>query len=515
MLHLLLRQSIGGPALVEDLPLPQQLRFSTNEHGFADLTCFFPLSLARAFHFYGRVGLPHVEVAPIGGGIAWVGRLEDVSIVASGVRLTAFGYQRLFSDVPYSALWSSTRVADWRVYRKGDDSAHAEEGRWQIDTNNRLYITAQKNATLGNTGTQKYGALAFDIPHRSDRQIVRVDFDYDFTNPAGSFTVALLTYTINPSTLAPTFIATEWSTSTPGTGSQSINLSAACDRLLFLIRRNAADAVYTGETGSDYLKITNLRVRSSTLTTLGASAILSGMIGSLVAINSQLNSSTALVDSTNYDLKDEVYEDAIPADIASRLVALGDNQTPPRQWEWGIWEGRRVHFRVRGSAGRTWYVDAQPDEIQRTLELLHNSAYGIYQDVNGRTLRTAVSSDDDSLARYQFTRQAGVSASTTSDTQAGNQRNAFLEDAQDPSPRIGFALDSLYDASGVAWPYWAVRSGDTIVVRNLPVTLSTDIDRLRSFRVAETDYAVESNQMRLTPETPLPRLEVLLARQSA
>ena len=82
------------------------MRFSTNEHGYASLEAFVPMGLQEAFEVYEWPGLPHVVVSDYGGGVAWEGRLEDITIVPGGVQLAAFGYQNALRDVTYTALWS-------------------------------------------------------------------------------------------------------------------------------------------------------------------------------------------------------------------------------------------------------------------------------------------------------------------------------------------------------------------------------------------------------------------------
>jgi len=75
--------------------------------------------------------------------------------------------------------------------------------------------------------------------------------------------------------------------------------------------------------------------------------------------------------------------------------------------------------------------------------------------------------------------------------------------------------DGLWEALGGLWRRWWSRAGDTVTMRNLPPTLSTDIDRIRTFRVAETEYDAASGTLSIAPEEPLPSLDVLVARREA
>jgi hypothetical protein len=113
------------------------------------------------------------------------------------------------------------------------------------------------------------------------------------------------------------------------------------------------------------------------------------------------------------------------------------------------------------------------------------------------------------------TRYGAITAQTTSSTQATTVRDASLQDNKDPKPRVGLTFSALYDASGGRWPNWAMRAGDTVTIRNLPPTSSTTIDRIRTFRVSETSYDVDTDTIAPTPEESLPTLDFLIARNAA
>jgi hypothetical protein len=123
-----------------------------------------------------------------------------------------------------------------------------------------------------------------------------------------------------------------------------------------------------------------------------------------------------------------------------------------------------------------------------------------------------VAADASSVIRYGLTRRAALSTNTTSAAQSGVQRDAALADRQQPPARATIGVNALYDASGGRWPLWAARAGDTITIRSLPPTLSTDIDRIRSFRISRTEYDVDNDTITIEPEAPLQSLEVMVAR---
>lgn len=548
----------------------------TNDHGFASLTCFIPLSLADSFRFYDASQGKHLSLN-YGAGVVWEGRVEDPKIVDGGLQVTALGYWRAFSDVPYTALWSKSGTAGWEI-GINDENASFYDKRFSFDSNNRLFISPNKNQVF-TSGV--LGAYRHLIPDSSSRNLVGVEFSYVLDAPSGwQCRLAAMT-------TAYALGTTIWEITSSGAaaaGSVHFSITGTAGLAFWLRHNTGTPTVFTGENGASYLRITNLRITTSvasrintsvaasisagaqvvtpasmagigvganliinssaaseriavtavTATTftatfasahnagalvralrIYASEIIKDLVSHVTAVNAdQLSDSTALIESPGLDLLDEVYEDELPADIATKLAGLGDDQDPPRRWEVGVWENQAVHFRPRGSAGQSWSVDSERLVVDGTLAQLFNSAYGVYQDASNRTLRTAVSDDDASQARYGLVRRAAVAARTTSSTQAGVHRDAFLADRSDLTPRGDVEVDLLMDATGAIYPKWMARSGDTFTLRNLPPVLSESIDKIRTFLLAETAYDVDNDVIKPVPESPIPSLELLVARRA-
>jgi hypothetical protein len=575
--------SPGGALVSDDSGRASSLSYATNVHGFAEMRSHIPLPLSEAFLRFDRAGLPHQRLND-GPGVVYEGRLEDVAINGDGVNGTALGYSRSLSDAPYTALWSMTDVSKWRPILASEIGTCTPD-RYAFDTNNRIYITPQKNATLGSTGTGKQAMICFQLPDDSTRDIIGASFDVVYSMPTASWRAFFQTRNADFSG-----IANPWGV-TGGTGVTPRNVFvtfAAAKVVNFFMDFNAADAVFAGETGSAYLIVTNLRLVTSTLNkvdttttaivaaganvsipvvstarmyvgqrlyigfagvgiegltvesipdathfiadpTAGyasgaqvaahviyADEIVRDMVAAVNTLNpTQLSSSTALIQSPALDLFDESYEDQYPADILSRLITLGDNQTTPRQWEWAVWENRALVFQPRGATARTWYIDlAQPD-IERTLNALANSVYADYQEAGGRTLRSAINADSASIARYGVTRRKMQPTQTTDLVRMRAQRDATLADGKDPIPRVRITTDAVFDQNGARWPLTSVRANDIVVIRNLPSTLSTAIDRVRVLRIVRTELDAMTNVLTLEPESPLPSLTALLARAAA
>lgn len=581
--------SAGGVLLLDCSAFARACVVSTDVHGFERLTAPLGRALADAFRFYDQAGMLYVGLVD-GSQIVWEGRLEDPTLVAgsggSGLTIQALGSWRALSDDRYTALWSTTSVADFIQTTSVHSTAYSESERWGRDTNNRLYIELVKGTTYT---LNKASGLLYFAPHLGARQIVAMQFQVAITLPT-TMTMRIVGFDNSSppgGALTNGIVFAQF----VGTGAlvnraYSLNLTGNPRDIVGIDILCNTGATPAGETGANNITVTKLRVATSitnrvdttltanrnagtnvtatvastagmyvgmelvmnsgatssevvTVLSIGSSTqfnadfvfnytsgqtvrglriladeIVEDILDQVATLNSaQLSSSTALIQSPGLDLLDEVYEDAVIGDILTRLAGLGDNQATPRQWEVGVYEDRTLFFRPQGSASRAWYVDATDLSVVRTLEDLANSVYAVYQDPNGATLRTAITSDSVSVARYGVTRRAAISADTTSATQAGTERDAYLQDHKDPLPRATIRFDAVYDAAGARYPLWLVRSGDTMTIRNLPPNISTSVDRIRTFRITHTSYDAFADTLDVEPEAAPRTLEVMLARR--
>lgn len=501
--------SATSQLILDASPFARGLKFSTNRHGFAGLGCFLSRSLQDSFLLYDRPGLPHVVVTK-NGYTAWEGRLEDVAVMGGGVRLGALGYWRALSDVPYTSLWSTTKVAEAFTPNGDYNAAYSEKERFNLDNNNRLFVGLTKNNAYT---LNKAAGWLFSHPNDGRKQIATISMDYDFLASANcTFRVVSFDWSSDTAFASGAVENSIVGDGTPQSGSLDITL--ASDKDIAGIDLIASTAhTYTGETAAEYLKVTNVRVKTTTESTVRGGSIAADILNAVNNINSnQIQTVSSFISNTAFDLHDEIYEDAYIPHVLDRLAMLGDGTNI---WETGVWENRILHFRRRGSVGKSWYVDLSALEIERTLEILNNSVYANYQDTSGRALRTAASADTFSVSRYGVTRRASINANTTSSTQAESHRDTFLADRKDPIPRAGIDFRELFDANGIRYPNYMLRSGDTVTIRNIPPTTSSSIDRIRTFLADETEYDEETDTINVTPESRLPTLDVMISRQAA
>lgn len=482
------------------------LSFSTGPHGFKALSApFIPTTLNEAFEVYTWPGTPHVVVSDTTSGVAWEGRLEDIAIVPGGVALTAFGYQRALSDWTYTALWSVTGSADWREVTADDRGSNLNPSLYEMDNNNRIFIAPRQNETFNNASD--YGEMTYALPHNGLRGIAKFEATYNITLPA-DWDVRVLTCDYDFTNVVTE--ATVTATGSLQTGTWDISTSSK-QRIIISVRNNTGSGSSIAlDTGERFAKVTGIRIKTTTTSTVTASTIAAALAVHVNAANgNQLSASPALIQTTTTDLQNEIYEDEYHADIMSRLAYL-------HGYEWGVWEGRVLTFRPRGSSARHWFVDASPSlELQRSLDNVRNNAIGVYRGADGATMRTAAATNADSQERYGIRRRAVVKANTTSATEAAVYRDVYLADHATDQARARVNFDRLYDEVGAAYPLWSIRAGDLVTIRNLPATVSPEIDRIRTFVVAETDYDAAADMVSVSPYEPTPTLDLLIARRGA
>lgn len=475
--------------------------FETGDHGFGSLSTQVPLPMLDIFEFYNLRGAPHLLVSD-GSEVAYEGRVEDLAVQNNALRLTAFGYWRAMRDVRYTALWSSKKTDLWAVLT-ADDVAAALPDRFELGNQEMLYFAPRKNENF--SSSTAFGMLGFTIPDESERQIVTMSFSYELV--ASSSWRA--TVTRRSSTWGS--LSTEWTldgngSTQSGTGSLSFS---ACDNLAVTLFFNASAADYTGETGATYLKLTNVRVKTTTSAAVYADEIAAALVAFVNGVNSgMIGDDTMLIESPAVDLDDELYLDMWPADILDGLAAIGDDQSPPKRWEVGVWEGQRLHLREKGSQASTWYIDIGQLDLERSVGSLVNSAYATY---NSGASRTAAADNEESQEVDGFIRRDVVNADTQNETLAQTYRDAFLDDG-DNIVRAQISVPLIKDEKGGSHPIWMVRAGDKIVVRNLQPDLG-DLDGVRRFTISQTRYDVDNDILNLTPEE-LPSLDLLVARNS-
>lgn len=474
-------------------------RFAWDKHGCADGSILLNSPTRDLYTAYTRSGSPILAFAAHGGDI-WRGRLQSPRIGSRAIELVAAGSWQALGDVPYTALWSDTRVSEW-VQTTPEQVATRTPDLYQMDTNNRLWITATKGTTYA---VNNDGELHYMIPSESARQIQTVTFDYSF-NMSANFSARLAGFQDGF-----TSGANEWTLNGTGavqSGTTTITMSTPRDIVTFYVRCTTGHT-FAGETGTASLRITNIRIK----TTTAANVVASDIAASLASVTNtanpgQLASTGARVQATGTDLRDEIFEDVYPSEILDDLALRSGYQA------WVDLQQQLVFEPLRQNA-RTWLIEVSDFQIERALDRVRNQRYATYQDASGRTLRTAAASDLPSYWRNGLTRSAPVNVRSTSSTQATTQRDTALDDTEDPSPRASFTIRRLLNSVNGPVPLHSPRPGDTALITNLPASLP-ERDQVRAWTIGRVEVELTQGQpakLTLEPDAPTPKLVALLAK---
>lgn len=195
-------------------------------------------------------------------------------------------------------------------------------------------------------------------------------------------------------------------------------------------------------------------------------------------------------------------------------------------WDWAVWNGPdkpRFHYHPRGNYGRRWRARVAPSELQETgpsTERVFNGVIVQYQDVDGtdRTVGPTGSlakttsdllidstqtnpANEAGLKRWAVLDMNGVGTAATA-TEVGRR---FLQEAL-ALDKSGSATITgwIYDNCGVAWPYWAVRSGDLIAF--------TDAADTSYRRIVRTQKNPDNRSVDIDLDAPPDGMDALLER---
>lgn len=486
------------------LPVPtnraEGVAISTGPRGFQDAQAFIPLTDAQADQLVQAPGL-RMKLTD-GGGVLWEGRAEDIALRNGGVQIGALGDARLLDDIRYTAVISDDRTSVW-VPVTETDIAGRRPSMYTMDTNNRLNIEPTKNTTYaaGNTAD-----LVYKAPNGGIRQITQFVFTYALLTSA-NFTARIVSWNEGFASGA-----VEWTLAGTGvlqTGTVTLTLAAPKD--FVAVDLTPAAHTYAGENGAEYFRVTGIRVKSSTFAAIYGDDIARVMRDRTNVVNpGALSTSNRLITSPGIDLLQAIYEDAAPSAILDEQARLGDSAG--QRYEWGVFEGRELYFRPVGSAARQWAIDAADLDIEQSLEGLINSTYGLYEDANGRKLRTAAQTNAQSIGRYGLTRQGYQEADTTSSATATTIAATATAATAAPIPRATVKVRRFSTLTGAPARGEWVRSGDTVTIRNLPPSTNTAVDRVRTFTVAQTSFTLDTGEVTIIPESPAPDLEFQIAQ---
>lgn len=504
-LHILDSSSTSASALIAIENRVESCVFAYGEHGAADLTATLRLSLAEQFRLYSRSGAPHVIVAYMGRPI-WAGRLEAVTVSGGLCTVTAAGYWRALTDVPYTALWAMADTSQFRPMQATEDAA-AAPGKYEFDTTNGIWIAPKRGETHA-APSPYVGYIAYQVPNQGSRVITHTECTWNITAPDAGWRFGIVTYDPSVSGSAWTPLVNYLLQSGSGSGYANTAFSGTPTAVAFYFYDSTASGALAVDTGVNYAALTGVRVYSRLLYVY-ATQIVEALASYINSINpTQLAAAARATQVPAANARyNEVYEDLYPSEIVEELC---------RQERYQAWVNlqQQLVFEPIGTDARTWKINAGSLEVDRVLEGVRNRRYAVYQESGGRTLRTAASDNLKSQTQYGIIRSAPVEARTTDATAAAAFRDLALADTADPTPRSSFAVRQLLGEQGHPVPLHAPRAGDEVIIQNIPVGLIGSANPLARFRVARTEIALSRGsrpQLTLEPADPIPTLESTLS----
>lgn len=481
-------------------------QMSNGPHGSQELSGVIIGRLNRIFWLFADGLKGHKVEINYGPMTVWAGRIEVSEIVAGGIRIVAMGLWRAFSDVLYTALWSTQKVDGFRIATT-DDLAACLPAMWHLDKSQRLAIETRKGeAYSDNTG--RLGAWTYETPDGSARQISAVTFAYSFLGNAGDWDFHLWS-----STRAWASLTAEYGLNSNGSvqsGTQTETFATARDRILFSMRYVDTETAYGGDSGDHYVHLSAVRILTHAAP-IDSSDVASALLTYVRAVNSQfLSADTSQIEDASLDITELAPQDARPADILQYLADLGDSSGNP--WEVGV-DNKTLYLRQMGSRGNTWYVDLADIRARRDLADMFNEGYGLSSDISNKDRRSSSQTEDAAKTREGVIRHAFTDTGTTNATDAADQAAALISDLQNPTPRAAFEIAQLFAHAGSTRPVpgFMVKAHDTIVIRNLPPVLSAAVPD--SFLVGEVTIDITSGRgiPVIKPILGLPTLTDILA----
>jgi hypothetical protein len=234
-------------------------RVRTSAHGYESCEADLQLPFYEAFNYYQQFGPLKLKVT-WGSYRIWEGRLEDPTQFVdtqSGLRVTAFGAWVAYNDAPYTALWSDTQTDHW-VPLNTQNASFAQLERFENAVNDGLYMAARKNESFSNAFI---GAFGYVIPDQSGKNIVGISFDVTFKAPNVDWQ-----FRVDRRDASWVFVGNEvtlTTTITQITRSYNLVITGTANITFGLFYGNVA-AVYAGETGDTFFRVSNVRVVTST-----------------------------------------------------------------------------------------------------------------------------------------------------------------------------------------------------------------------------------------------------------
>ena len=475
------------------------LTFSTVYPGglYENLSCFIPADITRQW----PVRLGYRIAARNGSTIVWEGYITRIARVIdsgrSGFKLEAAGaWSYYLMRRQWRKPWADTRI-DQNTWVSADQTtAVIKPDKFTEDRRNRLHIV-QKAVSIA---TNELYAIDYITP--TTQTIKRITFNYDFANPAQTWTFRLRDNT-NTTTL--------WSVTTTGTGSQDITLGTASSSIAFQL---VSGANQTGiSDGTYYADATDITVYTET-----GAINLTEIAKDIRAHVTELSADTDRIDSNTLSLVPFVSEGESIAEALTRAASYGDSSN-------NSWAAYVDNSSFTSDNKPVLTVEQQPAltstdyriklgealirdsiETEETLDDVRNWITVKYKGLESGYLFVTPDDDSDltdatSVATYGELHET-LSLDTTSLTLATEYGKRYLAKYKDPQKTVsnGISVNGIIRTNHQGYkPVCEVRAGERVKIEDISTAAG---EAAPVYLITRTEYDDDSQTIRLSVGKP-------------
>ena len=374
------------------LPAYRGLRFDKVAEGGEDMALGFILDRSSS-HDWPDVGYGYGVTLRNGLTPLWDGHMRHIEQDTETITVTALGNWTHLNDLTYiggaptpgtiGRLWSDTRYGKWKpVTNQLTGSTVYFPERGQFDIQSRVYIAPRKNERFGNAPWEYLAAYYQSLYD----DIKRVTFNFDVAL-AANWVVRLVSYTA-----AWGAANVEWTRNVTGVGVIDVTFANARPNLVFDIEYNAANANFAGETGSTYIRITELKLYGTADITPTVTDVATDIAAQLTA-GGLISADTSLIEVIALTLEPLFYESGESCfDALSDAASFGD--AAYRRLAWGVESGsNRIFVRAPDWNSVRYVVPAECatnlSARGQTGEDFVTEGWGMYTDEEGVNRYTA------------------------------------------------------------------------------------------------------------------------------
>jgi len=426
------------------------------------------------------------------------------------IEITALGWNVLFEDDVYNAVYSDTRLNRWEGSEEPSGSFRPDAFDYDLQDRIRLKPRRGMDYTANDYTHVRYTMPTGEAVKRF-RASWKLELPYSW-----------------PGKLEVLTSTGEVLLSETATGSGTLDKLTTGDpsyvEIRFYCTANGENTA-TGDTV--YGELTDVEVLGAEDEVVDGSVVAADLVAVLASSVHGLSSDTSKLKPPNRALSPAVFEsDQTPAEIMRWLCQFGDNQGRPLAWGVEMNDLRRAFLETQDLTTIRYVVRrSAPIQGQVTGDWTqsHQRMYAVYTDTEGQEQRTADAYNQeaiDELGGY-YRRTALRVDGATDETQALYAVALALAEKGKPVVSSSFkARGHIYDANLKRLPVDEIKAGGLTRVREFrarEATLSTNDfrDSHTTFMLVGAEIDADRQEARLIPAGDRGTFERYMARLAA